>query len=694
MKNRKNQTEIISDSPRAQNLELEQWKKIVLTLPETTFFEVMHNYLGKLKTPFNKHSLIESLTNLLNKPEIRKRILSLIDTEDAMLLTAIYLLKNPSVDDLYTFLGKEKPYLELHHHLLNLEERLLIYRNHELQSIEINPLFLRILLQNAIMPELLFPSHPTEASVPAPPWLNDSLLLAFLSFILKKPDILKAGGEMKKRVEAELGQIFPDLLKETILGHRFTVLINTLIQSRLLVVEENTLIPVLSAWKALSLADTRTRMLFLAAKTSAASGQPEDHFLSLRKAEIVDGLLNSLPPDRVFPFPTLEKMVLALSLNNKVADIIESENIIKSLIALDYIVKAGRGGYKKNTALILDGRKTSQTVAADKRAVVVQSNFDIMIQPWVNLEQGLVVSLISNITRYDLCPHYELEKHAFIRSCNYGYDSEKVCTILETLNGSPLPQNIVFSLRSWDKEYRSIGLFNGVVLTIDEDRRHLIEHSELIKPLIRKTVAPGVYLLDPAEQAVWHKALEEAGITPVPSIQTPAASGQDNSLDRTALHISPSGTLKVTNCRIKKPLPLRNSEGEPQELLDRLASLKLSKDQINELKARIKKKLILFPDQIQKGLKPQEKTEAKGLDYLGKVRLIEQALQTKTDLLEIIERAPDGSPSRLLLKPVELKKSGSDLLLTGKILPEETWVNIQVRKIGLLRKLKSSLFAP
>jgi hypothetical protein len=71
---------------------IEQWKRNMLTLPDERFFEIMRNYLGKLKTPYNKHTLIRDLTAFLQKKETRRRIISLIDEGDAVLLTALYVI--------------------------------------------------------------------------------------------------------------------------------------------------------------------------------------------------------------------------------------------------------------------------------------------------------------------------------------------------------------------------------------------------------------------------------------------------------------------------------------------------------------------------------------------------------------------------------------------------------------------------
>ena len=54
------------------------FKSTLLTLGDDAFFELIRNYLGPIKTPFNKHDLIAQLMAFLRRDEIQDRIVSLI----------------------------------------------------------------------------------------------------------------------------------------------------------------------------------------------------------------------------------------------------------------------------------------------------------------------------------------------------------------------------------------------------------------------------------------------------------------------------------------------------------------------------------------------------------------------------------------------------------------------------------------
>ena len=98
----------------------EEWRKLLFNLSDQAFFDLVRNYLGDIHTPFNKHNLLDQLEAfLLNKSNL-DQIVSMIDSSDAALLTAIDFLGNPSVEQLYALFSDEKPYYSFYTHLMNV----------------------------------------------------------------------------------------------------------------------------------------------------------------------------------------------------------------------------------------------------------------------------------------------------------------------------------------------------------------------------------------------------------------------------------------------------------------------------------------------------------------------------------------------------------------------------------------------
>ncbi len=691
--------------------EVEHWKKSMLTLPDADFFGIMRNYLGELKTPFNKHALIEELVVFLRRPSTRERILDQIDARDAEILSAIALLDEPAPERIHSFFAADRGYIDLYNHLLNLQERLLIYRDSSLKSprVRINPLLEPALTGPAIHPEILFPSRPAGGGEPAPPWLREQLVLAFVSYLVHHGNLLKADGRFKKRAEDELLGLFPALVVNTERGVRLYLLLQALARLRVLRSAAGAFEIDLARLQALGSLDTASRELLLASaaldreQADSPMDPASEEALQARiekRAQLLCDLLASLDPKRCYPILSIERILAAVCAEPKGGhDELDGSALaqfLSGLIELDVLVPSGKSGYRKNP-LPLEPARPRETKAEAR--LVVQPNFAVTVMPAATFAEGIEVALAAEIRTFDVYPQYEITKRAFLSGLDHGLSGAACRKLLESASGGPLPQNVQFSLESWEVEYRGIGLYGGIVLTADEKRRHLIDHSDVVKPWIRKTLAPGVYLLDPREGEEWQRALERAGVGPLPQIQFAGKPAVRKGTGRSFSSIGVARPLSLAAQADSAGRALPASDGRRREAINRellrtLDGLKLAEELKAELSARIKKKLILFPDQIAQLPPRQEKSEAKGLDYLGKVRLIEQALKAGSELLEIIERSPAGSARRILVKPTELRKAGGDLLLLGGELPREAPVQIRVRKIVLVRKLKSSLYAP
>ena len=109
-----------------------------------------------------------------------------------------------------------------------------------------------------------------------------------------------------------------------------------------------------------------------------------------------------------------------------------------------------------------------------------------------------------------------------------------------------------------------------------------------------------------------------------------------------------------------------------------------------ELESRLQNALILFPHQLVSHKNPGEKAEARGLDNAGKLVLIEVALKNGRDLILISELGANDEFQDTLVKPVSLHKTGTDVLLYGEIYPDGSPIQINIRKIAFLKKIRGS----
>ena len=218
----------------------DEWKRIILELPDDLFFSLMRLYLGEIKTPFHKPRIVEKIIAYLSDTEITERIAALTDRYDAEVLTAIDLLRNPDAGTLFRIFQGERDYFSFHNHLMNLSERLLIYTVPDGNVLQINPYLYPVLKERVLTPRLLFPpadeapEDETGDSAPKQPVsLREEHIWSALSFVQHQGIQIKANGTIKKNTIEQLRPVFPALCSGDDLSEIYR-LINCLLRLRLM----------------------------------------------------------------------------------------------------------------------------------------------------------------------------------------------------------------------------------------------------------------------------------------------------------------------------------------------------------------------------------------------------------------------------------------------------------------------------
>lgn len=649
----------------------DQWKATLLTVSDSAFFEIMRNYLGDLKTPFNKHDLIARLDSFLRDESVQGRIVSLIDEEEARIITATAMLDGPTLGDLQKF-GLGANYASLHYMVLNLEDRLVLYED-ETRRLWVTPHLLSALEGTVIHPGRLFPSIPASGRSPVLPWLTDVFLVSLLSFLLEEPDLFRSDGELRKRAETELSNRFPRVFGDAAGNRRWSIVTSILESLGLAVRSDSKLLPRHGVWKELADVprEARLGLCWSCALESLGWG-------SERGAERLVGLLRALPGDRALSADAIRRVISFTSSDEAAAD----DEILEVLTDLGLLAETEEGWFHRNShleELFGDGREGGP-------ACILQPNFELTVKPWIDLAAGVTVAYAAEVRTFDTYPRFEITKASVSRALATGLDATVLTERIRDLSGGVLPQNIGFSIQSWAKEYDSVQLYEGTVLVVDEHRRHLIEHSDDVRACIHRDLAPGVYLM----REGYEEALAAAGVEVVPQVQRVGASGRSHHRLPKSLRTFEPASVSI-RIEPSEPPELDTSAGNYD--LEELVNAKpLDQDIREDLRQRISRKLIVHPDQVSASSGTREKSEARGLDYLGKVKLVQQTLSSKVHHLEVVARDPKGAPLRYLVRPEGLDKSGKELLLVGKTIPDGQEVRLSVSKLSLVRKLRGTFF--
>ncbi len=648
------------------------WRSFLLKLPDEKFLSLIKNYIGRVDTPYNKHDLISGIEKFLQSNDIRDRIIGLLDSDDRYILSAVYYAGEPDKDDLLQFISEKYGTIRAARIIKNLQERLLIYQNPETQIVSFNPILQNDILNYAVSLENLFPGKEAYPQEKGSLKSGDSFLGAVLSYLLDSPSVVKAKGSMRKKSELEVKEIFggtPAIFLDTLYALQNLGLC-TLQQTGTAVRLDN--------WKKFAdFEEEKRNTLFSFVYAAEKSHNSEQSLYSGFRVFI------NILSGRSYPKQVL-KEILDFCMLLYVGELnFKSIIFISRLIDIEVLVPNNPSPRDTEIYYSLHPDFPSSRGKKHRKRVTIQPNFEIIIDPELSLKTVLPACAAAKITRYDVYPHYELTKNSFSRAAEH-YPPGDIIDALAELNGGALPVNIQSTMEQWRREIEGISIHRGTVLLADEERRLLVEHSRPLQKYLIKILAPGVYLLDERSPGKLKKALQASGID-MPGSAVPET---DASSSFPAENIP---KIDIALPQFKKPsrgeVSNRTRQDISRELQKKLDASEFPEGIASRFAQRVRDKLILIPEQIDADRIDPEANEAKGLNYLGKVRLIEKALNTESSLLEVVFRGKGGVPNRLVFHPVKVYTSGNNLYVSGISSEDGREVNLAVSKLFLIRDI-------
>jgi len=655
----------------------EAWKKFLLTLPDAAFFGLARHYLGELKTPFTKHRVIVDLEARLGSPEWTTARRELLTEDDLDALAALKVLGSPTPEEASAFLGWDLE--RFRSKALNLQERFLAYPPADSRHGELvpSPLVLEDpAVASLLDPGRLYPWVPAPPPPARPPRLHEGTLLALLAFLNETPLEKTAPGTWRKKVRTAFLEKFA-ALGEVDGVARADLLLAAAEALGLVAWEDGATMVVWSYLEDFAALprDGRLALLWLAPAypTQGELFEAARHFSALQ-ALLTEG--------RAFALTTLVRLsasVKALGPSRR------REGLFAAWIRWGLLWP----GPAEDTWV--PAPCLTRTAVGDRPWL--QANYELRLPVDHDLGPSWQGVLACRLVRWDLPILFELDKAAVRRLLSRGVEAADLNASLEGLAGAPLSANLSFALRDWEADHRSMRLRKGTVLAVDEDRRHLIEHTEHFGHAVVHTFAPGVWLVREDLLAAWSKELQQKGLPPLPEVTAVEGRGEWGrpwSFTGWALEPVPPGPGPVWPDP-SLPRPPADPSGRLEALTARLETLDYPEDEREEWRARILRRVVLTPDQLTHPLGRGERLEAKGLDYGGKLRLAELAAASPTDLLEIAYRDETGRSASRLVRPLRIEKQGGEALLVAEDLatrqPFQAWVS----RLSQVRKIKGSL---
>ena len=120
--------------------------------------------------------------------------------------------------------------------------------------------------------------------------------------------------------------------------------------------------------------------------------------------------------------------------------------------------------------------------------------------------------------------------------------------------------------------------------------------------------------------------------------------------------------------------------------------MELTKDQYEDLLNRINRKIIISKSQLRKETVKIEKNEAFGMDFTGKIHVIENAITTKS-LIELTydsSEFPEGE-NIILCTPLMLTRESTDTFVDVLIEPEKTQKKLSLASAISVKKIRGAI---
>ncbi len=702
-----------------------QWRGALSTLADHHFFDIIRMYLGEIKTPYNKQKLIEELSVFLRKAETKTNIASMMTRHEIEIVTAIKLFDSPTPEKLSKLFAAECSYAELFEELMNLEERLIIYRyknpltGHMELAVNphLEPVLDPLLTRESIFPEASVSVSATESCLPenevALLQLSPELLVALLSFIAENPDLCKNDGRFKKRMETILPAVFPQVAD--IRG--LELLVQALCNLGLMWKTDTGFVLQNQRIEKFSQLAEPMQCAYIAA--AACGLLPRD--VLQKQAQLISDIICAIPR-RGFQREVLLRN--AYYLQNEAAGTVGSvqtgrfaallrqanarttEKSTESMLyvtpetseliqhAVDFGLLVCSGTTEEGRPVFTPGVVFENEVKGGYPSVSIDSGFGITVLPGMTFRELLPLLQIAQPVKLDTVLQMEISRKAVIRGFDAGYTPQRLQSDLQKIVSHPLPQNLQFSFEDWYASYSSASLFHGYVLKILPEKEMLVEKNPEFAPYIQMKVGPGLFLLNFASNQEANGVIEASGLDFIGQVHE--LHGSHESLPFAQVRINRSAATsmsRVSSGNVSKDAALQVTpftEEERKAFMEQLehavTEQHLSAEQETELLSRIRRRIIVSPVQLRADSVRPERMEASGMDFLGKVHVVEHGIAADS----VLRITLDGTA--YLVGPLQLSKENGDTVLKAVLVPGGEEKLFSIARCQSIKRIRGAIF--
>ena len=315
----------------------------------------------------------------------------------------------------------------------------------------------------------------------------------------------------------------------------------------------------------------------------------------------------------------------------------------------------------------------------------IESTFAVSLMPGLSLSQSLILSKFLKIRQYGVVCQFELTRESAANAFDAGMSASSIFEKLESFCLYEIPQNLKINVQEWYNSFSSINIYKGFVLKVIAENIPFVEKNPKIQKYIQEKLADGIYLLNIPLDSDITEFLSECGLTSVGSVKMPAVKHEI-----LAFPLLRSGRAFDYRKADEKAAQgaFEGADHIIESFMEKLSGLELDKNQKEGLRNRILNRLIITETQLSAEAVRTEILEAEGMDFYGKLHLIDAA-QKQGDLLEIQLPNSDGSKGyqTIVGKPDTIIRSPTDAVLSLISEPDKELLQLYVSRMTHVRRL-------
>ncbi len=699
------------------------WRESFLFLEENHFFEIMKMYLGEIKTPYNKQKLIANLEGFLHKKENLVAIKSFLSDDELEIISAVVFIPDVTEEKLSSFFKNTFTYSFLYEKLLNLEERLILFKTKNENSsqgdsfvIKFNPLLEDTLFDliniNRLLPQIEF----TKTEKPAAR-ITPELISCFISYILENPNIAKQDGTLKKHSLQNIPVVFGDevkkieilykaflnlgILKET--GHGAEVDWSKFSDFLNLSFAEQTVYITISSCSHLSRESLRLHSQIFVDTVKNLSDRVFTLDLFLRTGFLVSAASFDSSSESSFKTSRFAKIIqegrLRLSEHNNDAVTVSTsgalERMFEAAVSLGIIYISGttKDGSKDSGVVY----SVSDFLAAPEQCsenlsgmLRIDSSLAVSLMPGFALRDIVPLSKFMSLKKYDKVSEFLISRQSIMRGFDIGLSAKEILQILTERTLYEIPETLKVQIEEWNSSYSSASFYKGFVLKVDGKAALAAQHNSVLSPHIHTVIAPGIFLLDVNDDAEAVSLIKKSGLDFIGKIKSVK---EEN---RTAgfFNLKLNGKKNFGCSGFETPseiIPKKDSAEIEKELFLKLEQMELDESQKENLELRIEHKVIVNPAQLNSSILRLEKSNANAMDYAGKIYVFEQALANEEKIE--LRFAKDGKKELSVFgKPVGIRKQSDDVFVQLLLVPENVVKEFSLGKAQFIKRIKKTIY--